>query len=130
VIKPDAVRRKLVGEIVSRIEADSFTIRDACFLRLTGDRAQEFYQIHKGKGFYDGLVEFMTSGPIMALLLERPGAVARLREIAGATDPTQAKPGTIRADFGTSTRENVVHAPNPDENPEQEIRFFFPSTKR
>jgi nucleoside-diphosphate kinase len=125
VIKPDAVRRRLVGEIIRRVEADRFRICDVRFTHLERARAEEFYAIHQGKEFFAPLVEFMTSGPVMALRLERADAVRRLRELAGATDPKQAKPGTIRADFGTTTRENVIHASHPDENPEQEIRFYF-----
>ena len=125
VIKPDAVRRRLVGEIIRRVEADDFQICDVRFARLDRGRAEEFYAIHRGKEFFAGLVEFMTSGPVLALRLERDDAVRRLRELAGATDPKQAKPGTIRADFGTSTRENVIHASHPDENPEREIQFYF-----
>jgi nucleoside-diphosphate kinase len=126
VIKPDAVRRKLVGEIIKRIEADGFVIRDVRFRQLTKDDAERFYAIHRGKEFFAPLVAFMTSGPVMALLLDRENAIRRLREIAGATDPSKAAPGTIRADLGTTTRENVVHASNPDESPEEEIRFYFP----
>lgn len=125
VIKPDGVRRKLVGKVIARIEADDFRIRDVRFLRLEREQAEEFYAIHQGKEFFAGLVEFMTSGPVLALRLEREDAVERLRGLAGATDPKQAKPGTIRADFGTSTRENVVHASHPAENPEREIQFYF-----
>jgi len=126
VIKPDAVRRKLVGEIIKRIETDGFVLRDARFMQLVRTDAERFYAIHKGKVFFDPLVAFMTSGPVMALLIERENGLHRLRELAGATDPKQAAPGTIRADLGTSTRENVVHAANPDENPDEEIRFYFP----
>jgi nucleoside-diphosphate kinase len=125
VIKPDAVRRRLVGRIIERVEADGFEIRDARFTQLRREQAEEFYAIHQGKEFFAGLVEFMTSGPVLALCLERAGAVERLRELAGATDPKQANPGTIRADFGTSTRENVIHASHPAENPEREIQFYF-----
>jgi len=125
VIKPDAVRRRLVGKVIERVETDGFEIRDARFTQLRREQAEEFYAIHQGKEFFAGLVEFMTSGPVLALCLERAGAVERLRELAGATDPKQAKPGTIRADFGTTTRENVIHASSPDENPEREIQFYF-----
>jgi nucleoside-diphosphate kinase len=125
VIKPDAVRRMLVGKVIERIEADDFRIRNVRFTHLTREQAEEFYAIHQGKEFFAGLVEFMTSGPVLALCLVREDAVERLRELAGATDPKQAKPGTIRADFGTSARENVIHASHPAENPEREIRFYF-----
>lgn len=129
VIKPDAVRRRLVGEILRRVEADRFRICDVRLTRLERARAEEFYAIHQGKEFFAGLVEFMTSGPVLAVRLEREDAVRRLRELAGATDPKQARPGTIRADFGTTTRENVVHASHPDEDPEREIQFYFGNAK-
>lgn len=125
VIKPDAVRRRLIGEVIRRVETDDFEIRNVRFTHLQREQAEEFYAIHQGKEFFAGLVEFMTSGPVLALCLEREDGVRRLRELAGATDPKQAKPGTIRADFGTSTRENVIHASSPAENPEREIQFYF-----
>lgn len=126
VVKPDAFRRRLVGAIVARIEGDGFEIRDVCLRRLTRADAERFYAVHRGKPFFDGLVEFMASGPAIALLLERAGAAARLRELVGATDPGRARPDTIRGQFGTSVRENAVHASNPDEDPQAEIRFYFP----
>jgi nucleoside-diphosphate kinase len=129
VIKPDAVRRRLVGEIIHRVEAAGFAIRAVRFKQLTRDEASRFYAVHQGKNFFDGLVEFMTSGPVMALLIEQEDACRRLRELVGATDPSEAAHGTIRADFGTSVRENVVHASNPEENPEQEIRFYFENSE-
>ena len=92
VIKPDAVRRRLVGEIIRRVEGDHFRICDVRFTRLERSRAEEFYAIHQSKEFFAGLVEFMTSGPVLALRLEREDAVRRLRELAGATDPKQARP--------------------------------------
>jgi len=126
VVKPDAVRRRIIGEIIRRVEADGFAVRDASFTQLDRERAERFYAVHKGKEFYAGLVEFMTSGPVMALLIEREGGLSRLRQLVGATDPKQAAPGTIRADLGTSVRENVVHASNPEENAREEILFYFP----
>lgn len=126
VIKPDAVRRRLVGEIIRRVEADGFVLRGLQFRQLTTEEAERFYAAHRGKDFFVPLVRFMTSGPVVALLLEREDARHRLRQLVGATDPKQAAPGTIRADFGSSVRENAVHASNPDEVPEVEIRFFFP----
>ena len=130
VIKPDGVKRKLVGEIIKRIERNGFKIIDMNFTRLTRRQAAEFYSIHKGKDFFLPLIDFMTEGPILALLLARKNGQKRLRALVGATNPKQAKCGTIRADFGTSTQRNVVHAANPDENPKREINFFFPKKKR
>ena len=126
VIKPDAVHRKLIGEIIRRVEAAGFEVRDIRYRRLTENDAGRFYAIHRGKEFFLPLIDFMTSGPVVAVLLERENAQSFLRDVVGATDPKQAKPGTIRADFGTTVRENAVHASNPDENPQDEIAFYFP----
>jgi nucleoside-diphosphate kinase len=125
VIKPDGVKRKLVGEIIKRVENDGFKIVDMNFTRLTHQQAAKFYHIHKGKGFFKPLVEFIIEGPVLALLLMRKNGQNRLRELVGATNPKKARKGTIRGDFGTSTRRNVVHAANPQENPQREIEFFF-----
>lgn len=124
-IKPDGVKRKLVGEIIKRVEKDGFNIVAVNFTRLNRQRAADFYQIHKEKDFFKPLVEFIIEGPVLALLLRRTNGQKRLRELVGATDPKKAKKGTIRGDFGTSTRRNVVHAANPQENPQREIKFFF-----
>jgi len=98
--------------------------------RLSPVDASYFYAIHRGKPFFDGLVEFMTSGPLVAVRLEGADSRRRLRKFVGATDPSLAAPGTIRADFGTAVRTNAVHASNPDEDVEHEIRFFFPDAKQ
>lgn len=129
VIKPDGVKRKLVGEIIKRIEQYGFKIIDVNFTRLTRKQASEFYAIHKGKDFFLPLVSFIIEGPVLALLLQRKNGQKLLRVIVGATDPKQAKKGTIRADFGTSTQRNVVHAANPAEDPQREINFFFKNKK-
>jgi len=125
VIKPDGVKRKLVGEIIRRVENDGFKIVDMNFTRLARQQVAKFYNIHKGKDFFKPLVDFIIEGPVLALLLRRKNGQKRLRELVGATDPKKAKKGTIRGDFGTSTRRNVVHAANPQENPQREIEFFF-----
>jgi nucleoside-diphosphate kinase len=124
-IKPDGVKRRLIGEVISRIEAEGFEIKGIKFQRLSLKQAQEFYKVHKGKEFYDGLVEFMSSGPVVAIWLEGEAAQDRLRALVGATDPKKAGLKTIRGQFGTDTRHNVVHAANPKENPPKEIDFFF-----
>jgi nucleoside-diphosphate kinase len=129
VIKPDGVKRKLVGEIIKRIEQYGFKIIDVNFTRLTRKQASEFYAIHKGKDFFLPLVNFIIEGSVLALLLQRKNGQKLLRVIVGATDPKQAKKGTIRADFGTSTQRNVVHAANPAEDPQREINFFFKNKK-
>ncbi|MEO0088214.1 MAG: nucleoside-diphosphate kinase [candidate division WOR-3 bacterium] len=126
IIKPDGVKRKLIGQIILRIEKESFDILDIKFLKLTVEQAKEFYKIHQGKDFYLPLCEFMASGPIVVLLLEGENARERLRKVVGATDPKKAVEGTIRREFGSSVQENVVHAANPEEDVEREIKFFFP----
>jgi len=129
IIKPDGVKRKLIGEVISRLEKNNFDILNIKFLRLSLKEAKEFYKIHQGKDFYESLCQFMASGPIVAILLAGENALHRLRELVGATDPKKAQKGTIRGDLGTSIQENVVHAANPEENVEREIKFFFPEEK-
>jgi nucleoside-diphosphate kinase len=128
-IKPDAVKAKHIGEIISEIERE-FEIVDIKLTNLNKIQTQEFYSIHKGKEFFDRLVDFIISGPVVALLLQCNNVQERVREFIGATDPQKAKPGTIRARFGTSIQHNAVHASNPLENPEKEIKFFFPESKK
>lgn len=125
-VKPDAVGAGRAGQIIARLEAAGFRITGLVMRRLDVAEAGEFYAIHRGRDFFAGLVEFMTSGPLVAARLEAPGARAGLREFVGATDPAAAAPGTIRADFGTTVRMNAVHASNPSENVERELAFFFP----
>ncbi|MEO0079258.1 MAG: nucleoside-diphosphate kinase [candidate division WOR-3 bacterium] len=129
VIKPDAVRRHCIGEILSRLEKAGFVITGLVMRQLPRTEAEEFYAVHKGKDFFAGLVDFITSGPVVAVRLEAPDARRRVRQFIGATDPAQAAPGTIRAEFGTSVRMNAVHAANPGEDVERELRFFFPEHK-
>jgi len=126
VIKPDAVARRCTGEVLRRVEAAGFTVTGITMRRLSRDDAALFYSIHRGKDFFEGLVEFMTSGPVVAVLVEGPGVRSRLRTFVGVTDPARAAAGTIRADFGTSVRKNAVHASNPEEDVEREVAFFFP----
>ncbi len=125
IVKPDAVRAHRIGEILGRLEDEGFAIAGLRMRRLTESDAGEFYAIHRDREFYPGLVEFMTSGPSVAVLLEAPDARHRVREFVGATDPSRAAAGTIRSDLGTSVRMNAVHASNPDEDVEREIAFFF-----
>jgi len=127
-IKPDAVKRKLIGEIIKCLEKE-FDILDIKFTLLNQKQAEDFYAIHKGKEFFNGLVDFITDGPVVALLLQGDNIQERVRKVIGATDPKKAEPGTIRARFGTSVQQNVVHASNPLEEPEREIAFFFPDIK-
>jgi nucleoside-diphosphate kinase len=125
-IKPDAVRRHCIGEIVGRLESAGFAVTGLVMRRLDRDQAEEFYAIHRGREFYPGLVEFMTSGPLVAVRLDGEDICRRVREFVGATDPAKAAPGTIRADFGTSVRTNAVHASNPEEDVRRELDSFFP----
>lgn len=123
-IKPDAVERNLVGEILSRVERAGLTISRLRMVRLTADEARDFYKVHEGKPFYDGLVEFMSSSSIVAAVLEGDSAIERLAEIIGPTDPAEALPGTIRGDFGLSIQKNSVHRSDAPETAEAEIRWF------
>lgn len=124
-IKPDSVKRNLTGKILNHIIDKGFKVIGMKMIWPTKEMAGEFYAIHKGKDFYDWLVNFLSSGPIVAACLEHPEGPAKLREVVGVTNPAQAAPGTVRNLYGTSMGENAVHASAPDEDPEREIRFFF-----
>jgi len=125
IIKPDAVERGKVGEIVSRLEAAGFRILGVARVRLTDGDARRFYAIHEGKPFFEGLVAYMSSGPAVPVWLEREGAVARLRALMGATNPAEAAPGTIRGDLGMDHTRNTIHGSDAAETAEREIAFFF-----
>jgi nucleoside-diphosphate kinase len=127
-LKPDAVRRGLMGEIISRIEHKAGWAVTAMELR-TFDRAtlEKHYAEHVGRPFYEPLLEFMVSGPAVALIVEGERVVEGIRKIAGTTDPLAAGPGTVRGDFGTITRENLIHASDSEASAEREIEIFFPS---
>lgn len=124
-IKPDGYKRRIIGAILKKVEDGGLMIKEIKTVKLERPQAEEFYKIHKDKPFYNDLVEFIISGPIVASLIEGENAVSRLREIVGATDPQEAEQGTIRHLFGTSIQNNTVHASAPDEDPEREVRFFF-----
>lgn len=125
-IKPDGVAEAHVGEIVARIEEEGFTIRGIRLVRLGRPKAEAFYAIHRGSLFFEGLIEYMTSGPIVAIVLEREDAVEHLRHMIGATDPADAEEGTIRAMFGKDIDANTVHGSDSVENGIREVLFFFP----
>ena len=125
VLKPDCVRKNLQGEVLGRIQKAGFRVLGIRQLRMSREEAGEFYAVHKGRPFYDGLVEFMTSGPCVAVALEKVNAVADYRELIGATDPKEAEPGTIRKLFADSKRENIVHGSDSPENGLMEVAFFF-----
>ncbi|MBF0213887.1 MAG: nucleoside-diphosphate kinase [Magnetococcales bacterium] len=124
-IKPDAVAKNVIGAIYSRFEAAGLRIVASKMLHLTPAEAGIFYGVHKGKPFYDDLVAYMSSGPIMAQVLEGEEAIAKNREVMGATNPAKAAPGTIRADFTDSIEANAVHGSDAPETAAQEIAFFF-----
>ena len=125
IIKPDAVAKNAIGNILMRLEADGFVIRELRKVQLTQEKARQFYEVHKERPFYGELVEFMTSGPAVPTVLERDDAVAHLRQFIGETDSTKAAPGTIRAEFGTDVQCNAVHASDSTDNAAIEIAFFF-----
>ncbi|HEX7427409.1 MAG TPA: nucleoside-diphosphate kinase [Mycobacterium sp.] len=126
-IKPDAVKRRLIGEVVSRIEAKGLTVA-ALELRNVGDElARKHYAEHDGKPFFDSLLEFITSGPVVAAIVEGPRAIAAFRQIAGGTDPVEkAAPGTIRGDLALVTQDNLVHGSDSPESAAREIALWFP----
>jgi nucleoside-diphosphate kinase len=125
IIKPDAVQAGHAGKILAHLEGQGFTLRAARLLRLTTPQAQTFYAVHRERPFFGSLVEFMTSGPALAMALERASAVAHLREVIGATDPKEAKPGTVRQLYATSKERNAIHASDSPENADREVAFFF-----
>jgi len=125
ILKPDCVKKHLTGEVVARIQKAGFKILGIKSVRLTNDTAGAFYAVHKGRPFYESLVEFMASGPCMPIALEKENAVADFRELIGATDPKDAKPGTIRKLYAESKGENIVHGSDSPENGRIEVAFFF-----
>lgn len=127
IIKPDAVRSGKTGPILSMINAAGFEIAAMKMLRLTRQQAEEFYAVHRERGFYQALVEFMTSGPVVVMVLRHDNAVEQFRKLIGNTDPAKAEPGTVRAEFATDIQMNAVHGSDSDENAERETKFFFSS---
>ncbi len=124
-IKPGVLQRRLVGEVISRIEKKGFHIIAMKLLKITEELAEKHYGEHKGKPFYEPLVEYMISSTSIAMVLERENAISELRSLAGSTNPDDAHPGTIRGDFGVITRRNIVHASDSPESAEREISLFF-----
>lgn len=125
IIKPDAVAKNVIGEISARFEKAGLRIVAARMLHLSRKQAEDFYAVHKERPFFGELVEFMTSGPIMVQVLEGKNAIAKNREVMGATNPKDAAPGTIRADFANEVTENAVHGSDGPETAAEEIKFFF-----
>lgn len=130
IIKPDAFGSGKAGKIIAHLEGAGFVLRAARVLRMTGTQAGAFYEVHKGRPFYDELVEFMTSGPCMPLLLERDDAVAELRRVIGATDPAEAAPGTVRKLYAENKGRNAIHASDSADNAVREAAFFFAEADR
>lgn len=129
IIKPDAVAKSVIGKIYSRFEEAGLTVVAAKMKHLTQQEAEGFYAVHKDRGFFNDLVSFMISGPVMIQVLKGDGAVLKHRDIMGATNPKDAAPGTIRADFADSIDANAVHGSDSAENAAQEIAFFFKPTE-
>lgn len=125
IIKPDATKKRLIGRILQRIEDEGFAISAMKMLQFGRDEAKGFYIVHKDKGFYEDLAGFMSSGLIVVMVLEAEDAIARWREVMGATDPAQAKPGTLRRMYGFSIERNAVHGSDSLETADWEINFFF-----
>lgn len=129
IIKPDAVAKNVIGEIYSRFEKAGLQIVAAKMMFLSRELAQGFYAVHKDRPFYNDLVKFMTSGPVMVQVLEGENAIAKHRDIMGATNPKQAAPGTIRADFADSIEANAVHGSDGADTAKTEVAFFFPNSE-
>ncbi len=128
IIKPDAVAKNVIGKIYSRFETNGLQIVASKMLRLSREQAEGFYAEHKGRPFFPALIEFMTSGPVMVQVLEGESAVAKNRELMGATNPQEAEEGTIRADFAESIDANAVHGSDATESAAREIDYFFASS--
>ncbi len=125
ILKPDCIKKNLQGEVLSRIQKAGFKVLSTKQVRLTRETAGAFYAVHKGRPFYDGLVEFMSSGSCMPIALQKDNAVADFRKLIGATDPKDAEPGTIRKLFADNKGENIVHGSDSPENGRIEVAFFF-----
>ena len=130
IIKPDAVSRGLVGKILARVEEQGFRLRALKLVRLSKQTAQEFYRVHAERRFYESLTTYMSSGPVVPMLLERDNAIQSLRDLMGATDPQQAAAGTIRRDYGENIERNAIHGSDAAETAAVEIPFFFNQFER
>lgn len=124
-VKPDGVQRGLIGEVISRLERRGLRLMAAKFLQVSQELAETHYAIHKGKSFYKGLIEYITSAPVMAMVWEGPNAVAAIRQTMGATRPTEAAPGSLRHDFALEIGRNLTHASDTVDNSEKEVALWF-----
>jgi len=125
IIKPDAVKKRIAGKIIQRIEDEGFEIARMKLVHLTAEEAKGFYAVHKEKKFFASLTEFMSSGPVVVMVLEAEGAINRWRDVMGATDPALAEPGTLRRTYGFSIERNATHGSDAPETAEWEIKYFF-----
>jgi nucleoside-diphosphate kinase len=130
IIKPDAIRTGKTGPILAMINEAGFEIAAMRMVKMTLPQAESFYSVHKGKPFFDGLIEFMTSGPVVVMILKHENAVDQFRKLIGATDPAKAEPGTIRRTFAVSVQMNAVHGSDSPENAIREANFFFSGIER
>jgi nucleoside-diphosphate kinase len=130
IIKPNAVRTGKTGPILAMINEGGFEITALRMVKMTLSQAESFYEVHKGKPFFEGLIEFMTSGPVVVMVLKHENAVNEFRKLIGATDPAKAEPGTIRKTFAVSVQMNAVHGSDSDENASREANFFFSGIDR
>ncbi len=127
IVKPDGVKRGLIGEVISRFEKAGLRIVALKMLKLSKEQAMGFYIVHKDRPFYNSLTDFMSEGPIVVMVIEGEGAISKVREIMGATNPKEAAPGTIRADFASDIERNIVHGSDSPESAGFEISYFFSS---
>ena len=127
IVKPDGVKKNLIGEVIKRFEQNSLRIVALKMLTLSKNEAEGFYIVHKQRPFYESLTKFMSEGPIVVMVIEGKNAINKVREIMGATNPKDAKPGTIRADFASDIEHNIVHGSDSKESASYEIPFFFPA---
>lgn len=130
IIKPNAVRTGKTGPIISMINEGGFEIAAIKMVQMTTQQAEAFYEVHRGKPFFEGLVEFMISGPVVVMILSHDNAVDEFRKLIGATDPDKAEPGTVRRNFGVSVKMNAVHGSDNEENAVRESNFFFSEIER
>jgi len=129
-VKPDGVKKHICGEVISRFERKGLEVEDIKMIQVPEELAKKHYAEHEGKGFFKDLIAFITSGPVLVMVIKGENAVAAVRQINGATDPLKAVPGSIRGDFATSIDENVVHASDAPETAEREIGLWFPELKK
>lgn len=127
IVKPDGVKKNIIGEVIARFEKNGLRIAALKMLKLSKEDAKNFYVVHKDRPFYDSLTDFMSEGPIVVMVIEGENAILRVRDIMGATDPKNAAPGTIRADFASDIEHNIIHGSDAQASASYEIPFFFSS---